>query len=146
MLTDVVSMSCYLHFVSYISMLTTFSMVSLHWWRLGSYILPWVCSSVSCIVCDVACSVGGGVGWSISYSIGWSFGCNVCSGIGSSLFSYRLKGTVVMTLLSRGFRLTPGVGTCCHSNVSSASFFNLSGGDADIRLETSYRKSILKLV
>jgi hypothetical protein len=95
MVAVVVSTSCYLHFVSYTSTLTTFSVFSLHWWRLGSCVLPWVCSgvclgigSISCIVGDVARNVDGGVRWSIS--------CSVDSGIGrlhhfiftSSFFSY----------------------------------------------------------
>jgi hypothetical protein len=61
MITFAVSTPRYLHFVSSTSMLTTFSMVSLHWWGLDSCILPWVCSgvcldvgSISCIVDDVA--------------------------------------------------------------------------------------------
>jgi hypothetical protein len=68
-----VSTPCYLHFVSYASMLTTFSVVSLYQWRLGSCILPWVCSGVclgvgniSCIVGNIARSVDGGIGWRIS--------------------------------------------------------------------------------
>jgi hypothetical protein len=31
----------------------------------------------------------------------------------SSLFSYRLKGTIVATSLARTFRYTSGVGACC---------------------------------
>jgi hypothetical protein len=99
----VVSMLCYLHFVSYTLTLTTFTVVSLHWWRLGSCVLSWVCDdiflgvgSVSCIVGDVARNVDGGVGWSISCSIGSRDSCGIGSRIGrlhhfiftSSLFSY----------------------------------------------------------
>jgi hypothetical protein len=29
-----------------------------------------------------------------------------------SLFSYRLKGTIVATSLARTFQSTPGIGTC----------------------------------
>jgi hypothetical protein len=31
----VVSTSCYFHFISYALTLTTFCVISLHWWRLG---------------------------------------------------------------------------------------------------------------
>jgi hypothetical protein len=54
MLTVVFSTSCYLHFISYPLSLTTFSMIGLYWWRLSSYILPCVCSSVSLGVGSVA--------------------------------------------------------------------------------------------
>jgi hypothetical protein len=42
MVAVVVSTSCYLYFVSYTSMLTAFSTVSLRRWRLSSCILHWV--------------------------------------------------------------------------------------------------------
>jgi hypothetical protein len=65
MITIVVSMSCYLHFVSYALTLTAFCAISLPWQRLCSCIVPWVCGdvpldigSISCIVDDVAGSVG----------------------------------------------------------------------------------------
>jgi hypothetical protein len=118
MVAVVVSTSCYLHFASYTSTLTTFSVVSLHRWRLGSCVLPWVCSgvcSISCIVGDVARSVDGGIGWRIGCGIhsriGGRVNCGVGSGVGrlhyfiftSSLFSYRLKGTVAATSLARTF-------------------------------------------
>jgi hypothetical protein len=64
----------------------------------------------------------------------------------SSLFSYRLKGTIAAASLARTFRSTPGVGTCCRSTVSRASFFNMSSGDTDISLKTSYHRSILEVV
>jgi hypothetical protein len=44
------------------------------------------------------------------------------------------------------FRSTPGAGTCCGSTVSRTSFFNLSGGDTDVSLKTSYRWRIFKVV
>jgi hypothetical protein len=75
----------------------------------------------------VTCSVGSGISW-LYYLI-----------FTSSLFSYRLKGTIAEMSLVRTFRSTSGVGTCCRSTISRASFLNLSGGDADISLETSYR-------
>jgi hypothetical protein len=69
MVTVVVSTSCYLHFISYALTLTTFFAISLHRWRMGSCILPCVCSgvslgvgSISCVVGDVAGSVAGGIG------------------------------------------------------------------------------------
>jgi hypothetical protein len=48
--------------------------------------------------------------------------------------------------LVRTFRSTSGVGAYCRSTVSRASFFNLGGGDTDISLEMSYRRSIFKVV
>jgi hypothetical protein len=48
--------------------------------------------------------------------------------------------------LMRTFRSTPRVRTCCRSTITRASFFNLSGGDADVSLETSYHRIIFKLV
>jgi hypothetical protein len=165
MVTVVVSTLRYLHFISYTSTLTASNVVSLHRWRLDSCILPWVCSgvclgvdSISCIVDDVDHSVDSSVGWRIGCSIvrriSGRDNRGVGSGIGrlhyfiftSSLFSYRLKGTVAAMLLVRTFRSTSGVGACCRSTVSRASFFNLSGGDMDISLETSYRRSIFKVV
>jgi hypothetical protein len=49
------------------------------------------------------------------------------------------------TLLARMFRSTPGVGICNRSAVSRASIFNLSGDDADVSLESPYRRGVLKL-
>jgi hypothetical protein len=141
MMVVVVSTSCYLHFIS--STLTTFSVVSLHWWRLGSWVLPWVngvCMGVgiiSCIVGDVARSVGDGVGRSISCSIGSRIGWLHHLLFTSSLFSYCLKGTIVTMLLTRTFRSTPGVGNRGRSTISMAYFFDLSSVDMDISLETS---------
>jgi hypothetical protein len=43
------------------------------------------------------------------------------------------------------FRSAPGVRACGRSAVSRASFFDLSGGDADMSLETPYCRSVLKL-
>jgi hypothetical protein len=165
MVVVAVSMPCYLHFVSYASTLTTFCVVSLYQWRLGFCVLPWVCSGVclgfgniSCIVGDIARSVDGGVSWRIGCIIDNRIGGRVTCGVGngiswlyyfiftSSLFSYRLKGTFAATSLVRTFQSTSGVGTCCRSTISRAYFFNLSGSDADISLETSYCRSILKLV
>jgi hypothetical protein len=122
MVAVVVSTPCYLHFVSYTSTLTAFSVVNLHCWRLDSCILPWVCSgvylgigSISCIADDVARSVDDGVGWrvgcDIDSRIGGRVNCAVGSVIGqlhyfvftSFLFSYRLKGTVAAMSLARTF-------------------------------------------
>jgi hypothetical protein len=153
MVAVVVSTPCYIHFVSYALMLTAFCVISLHRWRLGSCILPWVCNgvcldvgSISCVVGDVSRSVGGGVGWSISCSIDSGTDRQHHFVFASSLFNYWLKGIVVTMLLTRTFRPTPRVGTCCRSTISRAPFFNLSSGDAYISLEMSYRRSILKLV
>jgi hypothetical protein len=39
--------------------------------------------------------------------------------------------------LARTLRSTSGVRTCCGSTVSGTSFFGLSGGNANVGLETS---------
>jgi hypothetical protein len=159
-ITVVVSTTFYLHFISYMSMLTAFSVVSFRRRRLGSSILSWVCSdvwlctgSISCIVGDVACGVSSSIGWRISHSVGCGVGSRIGYGVdrlcyfifSSSLFSYWLKGTVATTSLARMFRHALGVRACGQSAVSRASFFDLSGGDADVSLETPYCRSILKL-
>jgi hypothetical protein len=106
-------------------------------------------SSISCVVGDVACSVGG----SISWRIGRSISCGVGSGIDglhhfvftSSLFRYWLKGTIATTSLVRMLRSAPGIRACIRSTVSKASFFYLSGGDAEVGLETSHYRSVFEL-
>jgi hypothetical protein len=47
--------------------------------------------------------------------------------------------------LARMLQSASRVRACDRSAVSRASFFNLSGGDADMSLETSYCRSVLKL-
>jgi hypothetical protein len=153
MFTVVVSTSCYLHFVSYAVMLASFCAIGLYWRRLSSCIMPGVWGSVSLDVGSISCIVGdvaGGIGWSVCRSIGcrlgWGISCSVGSGIDRlhyfiftlSLFSYRLKGTLAAASLARMFRSAPGVGTCYGSAVSRTCFFDLSGGDADVGLKTSY--------
>jgi hypothetical protein len=109
--------------------------------------------NISCIVGDIACGVGGGIGWRIGCSVGNRIGCGVGSEIGrlhyfvfiSYLFSYWFKGTVATTSLARMFQSSPGVGTCGRSAVSRASFFDLSSGDAEVGLETSYYRSVFEL-
>jgi tetrahydromethanopterin S-methyltransferase subunit D len=161
MVTIVVSTSCYLHFVSCVLTLTAFCVISLHWRRLSSFIMPWVCDGVSLDVGSISCIIGdvvGGIGWSICRSVScrvsWSISCSVRSGIDrlhyfiftSSLFSYRLKGTLATASLARMFRSAPGVGTCRGSTISRTSFLNLSGGGTDVSLETSYCRRIFEVV
>jgi hypothetical protein len=100
---------------------------------------------VGCIVGDVACTVGGIIGWRVGCSVGCRIGRLHHFVFTLSLFSYWLKGTIATTSLARMFRFTPGVGACDRSAVSRVSFFNLSGGDADMSLETPYHMSVLKL-
>jgi hypothetical protein len=99
----------YLHFVSYTSTLTTFSVVSLHRWRLDSCVLPWVCSivclgvgNISCIAGDIAGSVNGGVGG----RIGCGIGRRVNRGIGSRI------GQLLLHFLLVPLQL-PAQGDCC---------------------------------
>jgi hypothetical protein len=83
--------------------------------------------------CGVGNRIGSGIDW-LHYFV-----------FTSSLFSYWLKGTVATTLLVWMFRPDPRVRSCGQSALSRASLFDLSGGDADVGLETSYCRSILKL-
>jgi hypothetical protein len=169
MFTVVVSTSCYLHFMSYAVMLASFYTLGLYWRRLSSCIMPGVwggislnVGSISYIVGDVAIGIGWsvcrsisyGVGWSISCSVGWSFSYNVGCRIDLmhyfvftlSLFSHWLKGTLAATSLARTFRSAPRVRACYGSAISRTSFFDLSDGDADIGLKTSYRRRIFEVV
>jgi hypothetical protein len=50
----IVSMSCYLHFVSYAVTLASFCMIGLDWRRLSSCIVPWVWGTVSLDVSTVS--------------------------------------------------------------------------------------------
>jgi hypothetical protein len=128
MVTVIVSIPCYLHFVSYALTLTTFYAISLHRRWLSSCILPWICSgilldigNITCNVGNVASGVGCNIGQSVSCRISWSISCNISGGIGglhhlvftSSLFSHRLKRTMATASLARMFQSAPGVGTCC---------------------------------
>jgi hypothetical protein len=45
----------------------------------------------------------------------------------------------------RMLRFAPGIRACIRSAVSRASFFNLSGGDAEVGLETSHYRSVFEL-
>jgi hypothetical protein len=152
MLAVVVSMSCYLHFVSYAVTLASFCTIGLDWRRLSSCIVSWVWSgvpldvgSVGCVVDDVDSGIGWGVCRGISYRVSLSISCSISSGIdrlhhfifSSSLFSHWLEGTLAATSLARMFRSTPKVGTCCGSAVSRTSFFDLCSGDANVGLEPS---------
>jgi hypothetical protein len=119
----VVSTTCYFHFVSYMSTLTTFGVVGLYWWRLSSSILPCIgsnvllgSSSISYIVGDVAYDVSSGVGWRVGCGVSGSVGSKVdwlhYFVFTSSLFSYGLKGSNAATSLVRVLRPTPRVGAC----------------------------------
>jgi hypothetical protein len=157
----IISTSCYLHFISYTLTLASLCLVNLYWRRLSSCILSWVCDDVSlnvgsvgCVVDDIDSGVGRGVCWGIGCRVSWSISCNISSGIdwlhyfifASSLFSYWLKGTLAATSLSRTFRSTSGVGTCCGSAISGTSFFDLCSGDTNIGLEASDRWRIFEVI
>jgi hypothetical protein len=152
----IVSTTCYLHFVSYMLMLASFSVVGLYWWGLSSRVLSWVGSgvwlstgSISCIIGDVTCDISGGISWRIGRSVGRGAGSEIDRlhyfVFASSLFSYRLKGTIAMTSLARVFRSALGVRACSRSTISSTSFFDLSGGDANMSLEAPYCRSVFEL-
>jgi hypothetical protein len=113
----VVSMACYLHFISYGLTLIALSVCGLCWWRLSSHVL-------SCITCGVlllgANSTGGVVGGitsSVGSWIGYCIGNNVDwlhdFILTTSLFVHGLKGSivVVVTTMAGLLRPTPRVGT-----------------------------------
>jgi hypothetical protein len=116
MLAVVVSTSSYLHFISYAVTMTSFYTIGLDQRRLSSCIVSWIWGGVSLDVGNVGCinggitsSIGWSVCWSISRRVGWSFSCSIGSGVdrlryfvfASSLFSYRVEGTLATTSLAR---------------------------------------------
>jgi hypothetical protein len=112
----VVSTSSYLHFISYAVTLASFSTIVLDQKRLSSCIVSWMwggipldVGSVGCIVGGITSNIGRSVCWSISHRVGWSFSCSIGSGVdrlryfvfASSLFNYRVEGTLATTSLAR---------------------------------------------
>jgi hypothetical protein len=160
-LTVVVSTSGYLDIISNAGTLASFLTIGLDRRRLSSYIVSWVWSdvflnigSIGCVVDDVTSDIGRIVCWSISRRVGLRVGCSIGSGVdrmryfvfASTFFSYRVKGTLATKSLARTLRSASGVGSCCRSAVSNTSFFNLSGCDADVRLEASDHWGIFEVV
>jgi hypothetical protein len=76
MLPVVVSMSRYLHFISYAVVLASFCPIGLDWRRLSSCIVPWIWGSISLYIGSVKCVVDGIAG-DIGRSICWSISCRV---------------------------------------------------------------------
>jgi hypothetical protein len=161
MFAVVVSTSSYLHFISYAVTLASFSTIGLDQRRRSSCIVSWMWGGIPLDVGSVGCKIGGiisrigqSVCWSGSRRVGWSVSCSIGSGVdrlryfvfASSLFSYRVEGTLATMSLVRTLRSTPRVGTCCRSAVSETSFFDLSSGDADVGLETLDHWRILKVI
>jgi hypothetical protein len=161
MLAVVVCTPSYLDFISYAVTPTSLRTIDLDRRRLSSCIASWIWGKVSLDVGSIGCVVGGiasgisrGVCWSISRLIGWSIGCSVSSGISrlhyfvfiSSFFSHRVEGTLAMTSLARTLRSASGIGTCCSSTVSGASFLDLSSCNTDVGLEAPDRWRIFKVV
>jgi hypothetical protein len=105
--------------------------------------VPLDVGSIDCV--DVDSGVGRSVCWSISRRVGWSISYSVGSEVdwlyyfvfASSLFGHWVEGILAATSLVRTFRSTPGVGTCCRSAVSRASFFDLCSGDVNVGLKMS---------
>jgi hypothetical protein len=125
--------------------------------------VPWVRSdiclnigSIGCVVGDITSSIRRAICWGISRRFGWSVGCSTGSGVdrlcyfvfASSLFSYRVGGTLATMSLARTLRSASasGVGTCCGSDVSRASFFDLSGCNMDVGLEASDHWRIFEVI
>jgi hypothetical protein len=160
MLAVVVCTLSYFDFISYAVAPTSFCMISLDRRRLSSCVASWIWGGVPLDVGSVGCIVGvtsgisRGVCGSISRWVDWSIGCSVSSGISrlhyfvlaSSFFSHRVEATLATTSLARTLRSASGIGTCCRSTVSGASYLDLSSCDTDIGLEASDRWRIFKVV
>jgi hypothetical protein len=136
MFAVVVSMSSYLHFISYAVTLAPFCSMSLDRRWLSTCIVycvwgnvPLYVGSIGCVVDDVADGISYRVCWSVSRGVGWSISCSVGSGVGrlhyfvfaSTFFSHRVEGTL---------------GTCRGPTVSGTSFFDLGSGDTNVGLNT----------
>jgi hypothetical protein len=162
-LTIVVNTSSYLDFISYVVELASLSTIGLDQRRLSSYVVSWVRSniclnigSIGYVVGNITSGIGRVVCWGISCRVGWGVGCSIGSGVdrlryfifASSLFSYRVEGTLSTTSLARTLRsaFAYGVGTCCGSAVSRTSFFDLSGCNADVGLEAPDHWRIFKVI
>jgi hypothetical protein len=115
-LAIVVSRSSYLNFISYAVALASLIMIGLDQRRLSSCVVSWVRSdiclnigNIGCIVGDITSGIRRVVCWCISHRVGWSVGCSIGSGVdrlryfvfASSLFSYRVEGTMATTSLAR---------------------------------------------
>jgi hypothetical protein len=157
MLAAVVCTLSYFDFISYVVMPTSLCTIGLDRRRLSSCIASWIWGRVSLDVSSIGCIVGGisrGVCWSISRWVGWSIGCSVSSGISwlhyfvftTSFFSHQVEGTLSTASLARTLRSFSGIGTCCRSTVSRASFLDLSSCNTDIGLEAPDRWRIFKVV
>jgi hypothetical protein len=153
MLAVVVCTPSYLDFIFYAVMPTSLSTIGLNRRRLSSFIASWIWGRVSLDVGSVGCVVGG-IASGISQGACWSIRRWVGSGISrlhyfvftSSFFSHKVEGTLATTLLARTLRSASGIGTCCKSTVSGASFLDLSSCNTDIGLEAPGRWRIFKVV
>jgi hypothetical protein len=161
MLAVVVCTPSYFDFISYAVTPTSLCTISLDRRRLSSCIASWIwgrvsldVGSIGCVVSGIASGISRGICWNISRWVGWSIGYSVSSGISrlhyfvftSSFFSHRVEGTLATTLLARTLRSASGIGTCCRSTVSGASFLDLRSCNTDISLEVPDRWRIFKVV
>jgi hypothetical protein len=111
----VISVSSYLHFISYAVTLASFSTIGLDQSRLSSYIVSWMwgripldVDGVGCIISRITSNIGRSVSWCISRRVGWSVSCSIGSGVNwlryfvfaSSLFNHRVEGTLATTSLA----------------------------------------------
>jgi hypothetical protein len=88
MLTVIISMPCYLKFISYAVTLTSLSTIVLDQRRRSSCVVSWiwgdVClniGSIGCVVDDVTRGIGRVICWGISRRVGWSVVCSIGSGM-----------------------------------------------------------------
>jgi hypothetical protein len=116
MFAVVVSTSSYLEFISYTTTMASFSAIALDQRRMSSYIVSWIwdgvpldVGSIGCVVSGITSSIGRSVCCSISRRVGWSVSCSIVIGVdrlryfvfASSLFNYRVEGTLATTSLAR---------------------------------------------
>jgi hypothetical protein len=149
----IIGMSCYVHFISYTLTRTCFCTVNLYRRRLSSCILSWVCDDVSlnvgsinCVVGDVASDIAEALAAGLTGALAAALAAGLTGYTTSSLFGHWIKGTLAATSLARTFQSTPGVDSCWGSTVSRTSFFDLSGGDTNIGLETSDRWRVFEVI
>jgi hypothetical protein len=116
MFAIIVSMSSYLHFISYVVTLASFGTIGLNCRRLSSCIVSWVWSGVfldvgivGCVVNDIASNIGRGVCWGVSRRVRWSISYSIGSRVdrlhyfafSSSHFSHWVEGTLATASLAR---------------------------------------------
>jgi hypothetical protein len=117
----VVSPALYLRFISYGLTLIAPSVCGLRWWKLSSRVLSCIASSVLLLGASSIGGIVGSITGGITGSVGSWIGCCIGSSVDwlhdfiltTSLFGHRLKGSIVVVVMTMAgsLRPTPGVGT-----------------------------------